>query len=303
MAEVGLSESGKLPTHALPQARGVCHQTDAAAIAGWQHGDAPFVPTFFRSPVAVCRWYPTTHGRVPSRLFFFSKMAQHPSDWRADALSAPVGWLQSKRCHHMNEGTVVPWLLQPARIWMALAGGFVPGLIAAFKRRAKIRWYLYGFICILIARPLLALPTIHVLLIRRRDMSKPSPQQQRRVDALDLLAESSVRSYPSWIADLTRKSPDRIDRRRYAYEHIRPGEALELVREFAKRSDDRAVAYCHRGVRVGYIPKRQRWIAEALDDGLCLAAVAVDVKLCWMARRRAKFVGTRIVVLNDGRKR
>jgi hypothetical protein len=114
----------------------------------------------------------------------------------------------------MNEDTVVPWLLQPARIWMALAGGFVPGLIAAFKRRAKIRWYLYGFICILIAWPLLALPTIHVLLIRRRDMSKPSPQQQRRVDALDLLAESSVRSYPSWIADLTRKSSDGIDRRR-----------------------------------------------------------------------------------------
>ena len=230
-------------------------------------------------------------------------MAQHPSDWRADALSAPVGWLQSKRCHHMNEGTVVPWLLQPARIWMALAGGLVPGLIAAFKRRAKMRWYLYGFVCILIAWPLLALPTIHALLIRRRDMSKPSPQQQRRVDALDLLAESSVRSYPSWIADLTRKSPDGIDRRRYAYEHIRPGEALELVREFANRSDDRAVAYCHRGVRVGYIPKRQRWIAEALDDGLWLAAVATDVKTGWIAPRRVKFVGTRIVVLNDGRKR
>jgi len=33
----------------------------------------------------------------------------------------------------------------------------------------------------------------------------------------------SVRSYPSWIAELTRKSPDGIDRRRYAYEHVGPG--------------------------------------------------------------------------------
>ena len=144
---------------------------------------------------------------------------------------------------------------------------------------------------------------IHVLLVRRRDSSKPSPQEQRRAGALGLLAESSVRSYPSWIVDLKRKSPTGLDRRRYAYEHIGPGEALELVREPANRSNDQAVAYCHRGVHLGYVPKRQRWIAEALDDGLCLAAVAVEVKIGWIARRRAKFVGTRIVVLNDGRKR
>lgn len=203
----------------------------------------------------------------------------------------------------MNADTAVSWLVQPAQVWTALAGGLVPGLLAAFKRRAVIRWYLYGFVCTLVAWPLLALPTIHVLLVRRRDVPKPSPRQQRRADALALLAESSVRSYPSWIADLTRKSPDGIDRRRYAYEHIGPGEPLELVRESATRSNDRAVAYCHRGVRVGYVPKRQRWIAEALEDGLCLAAVAVEVKTGWIARRRAKFVGTRIVVLNDGRKR
>jgi len=49
--------------------------------------------------------------------------------------------------------------------------------------------------------------------------------------------------------------------------------------------------------------RQQRWIAEALDDGFCFAAVAVDVKIGWIARRRATFVGTRIVVLNDGRKR
>jgi hypothetical protein len=222
-------------------------------------------------------------------------------------LSAPVGQLlarrRAKRHHHMDEYTVVSWLLQPARIWIALAGGFVPGLIAAFKRRARIPWYLYGFICTLIAWPLIALPTIHILLVRRREISMPSPQQQRRADALDLLADRSVRSYPSWIADLKRKSPDGIDRRCYAYEHIRPGEALELVRELANRRGDRAVAYRHRGIRVGYVPKRQRWIAEAMEDGLCLAAVAVKVKTGWIAGGRAKFVGTRIIVLNDGRKR
>jgi hypothetical protein len=202
----------------------------------------------------------------------------------------------------MNEDALISELLQPSRIWMAFAGGFAPGLIAALKRRALIWWYLYGFVCTLVAWPLLVLPTMHALLVRR-DKSRPSPQQQRRADALDLLKESSVHSYPSWIAELTRKSPDGIDRRRYAYQHIGPGEALELVRESANGNNDHPVAYRHRGVRLGYIPKRQRWVAEALDDGLCLVAVAVDLKIGWIARRRAKFVGTRIVVLNDGRKR
>jgi hypothetical protein len=202
----------------------------------------------------------------------------------------------------MNDA-LIPWLLQPSRIWIAFAGGFVPGLIAALKRRGPIRWYVYGFVCTLVAWPLLVLPTIHALLVRRRNVPRPSPQQQRRADALDLLEDSSIRSYPSWIAELKRKSPDRVDRRRYAYDHIEPGEALELVRESTNRNNDHAVAYCHRGVRLGYVPKRQPWIAEALDDGLCLAAVAVEVKVGWLARRRVKFVGTRIVILNDGRKR
>ena len=105
----------------------------------------------------------------------------------------------------MNGDIGVPWLLSP--IWMALAGGFVPALIAAFKRRGMTRWYLYGFACTLVAWPLLALPTIHALLVWRHDIPKLSPQRQRRADALALIAESSVRSYPSWIADLRRKSP------------------------------------------------------------------------------------------------
>jgi hypothetical protein len=196
--------------------------------------------------------------------------------------------------------TAVP---SSSQLWMALAGGLVPALIAAFKRRAAIRWYLYGVICTVVAWPLLALPTIHVLLLRRRDPPEPSPQEQRRTDALDLLAEESVRSYPSWIADLTRKSRDGIDRRRYAYQHIGPGEPLELVREIADRSNDRSVAYYHHGVRLGHVPRQQRWIADALDDGLSLIAVAVKVKAGRLSRRRAKFVATRIVVLSDGGKR
>jgi len=115
-----------------------------------------------------------------------------------------------------------------------------------------------------------------------------------------LLTESSVRSYPSWIAELRRKSPTGIDRRHYAYEHIRPGEALELVREPANRKKH-AVAYHHRGVHLGYVPRRHHWIARALDDGLRLAAIAETVKMGWIFRHRAKFVGTRIVVLYDGR--
>jgi hypothetical protein len=132
-------------------------------------------------------------------------------------------------------------------------------------------------------------------------MVETKRQRQRRADALALLAESSVRSYPSWIADLKRKSPAGIDRRKYAYEHVAPGEALELVREPANQNDDYAVAYYHRGVHLGYVPKRHRWIAEALDDGLRLAVIAEKVKTGWIFRRRAKFVGTRIVVLYDGR--
>ena len=234
----------------------------------------------------------------------FLATAQSPNDQNVGR-PCPIGATlrAGRRSRHMNVDTLVSWLVQPARIWLALAGGFIPGLLAAFKRRSIVRWYLYGFVCALAAWPLLVLPTIHVLLVPRRDVPKQSPQQQRRADALDLLAEGSVRSYPSWIADLKRNSPDGIDRRRYAYEHIGPGEPLELVRECPNRGNDRAVAYCHRGARIGYVPKRQRWIAEALDDGLCLTAVAVEVKIGWIARRRAKFVGTRILVLNDGRKR
>jgi len=201
----------------------------------------------------------------------------------------------------MKEGLSDPWLLQLSPIWIALTAGFVPALIAARKWRAMSVWYLYGFACTFVAWPLLALPTIHALLVRRHNIPKQLLQQQRRVDALAFLTESSVRSFPSWIADLGRKSPRGIDRRFYACEHIGPGEALELVRERTNRNDDHAVAYCHRGVHLGYVPKQQRWVSEALDDGLSLRAIAVEVKVGWIFRRPAKFVGTRIIVLNGGR--
>ena len=127
-------------------------------------------------------------------------------------------------------------------------------------------------------------------------------EQRRRADALALIAEGSVRSYPSWIAELKRKlRAGNIDRRRYAYEHIRPGEALELVRGPADQNDGHAVAYHHRGFLLGYVPRRHRWIAKALDDGLRLTAIAEKVKIGGIFRRRAKFIGTRIIILHDGR--
>lgn len=134
----------------------------------------------------------------------------------------------------------------------------------------------------------------------RIDEHAQHQQRQRRADALALLTEGSVRSYPSWIAELRRKSPTGIDRRHYAYEHIRPGEPLELARETSNQNKY-AVAYHHRGVHLGYVPRRHRWIARALDDGLRLAAIAETVKTGWIFRRRAKFVGTRIIILSDRR--
>jgi hypothetical protein len=206
----------------------------------------------------------------------------------------------------MNGNTHISWLWQLLPIWMALAGGLPPALIAAFKRRTMARWYLYGFACTLavwpqlaVAGPLLAMPTVHALLVQRIGAPRKFPRRQRRADALALLTESSVRSYPSWIADLRRRSAG-VDRRRYAYQHVGSGDALELVRE-PYRSNHHAVAYRHRGVHLGYVPKRQRWIADAMDDGLSVAAIVAKVKVAGIFRRRAKFVGTRIVVLNGGR--
>ena len=122
--------------------------------------------------------------------------------------------------------------------------------------------------------------------------------RRRRADALALIAEESVRSYPTWITELDRESSNGIDRRRYAYEHLGPGEALALVRERTDSKSDHAVAYYHRAVHLGYVPKQHHWIAEALDDGLRLTVIVENLKPGGIFRRRAKFISTRIVVLS-----
>ena len=135
----------------------------------------------------------------------------------------------------------------------------------------------------------------------RNGTSEQKRRRRRRADALALIAEEGVRSYPSWIAELRSESRDGIDRSRYAYEHLGAGDALELVRERTGPTSDRAVSYYHRAVHLGYVPKQHHWIAAALDDGLRLAVIVEKIKRGWIARRRAKFIGTRIVVLYDGR--
>jgi HIRAN domain len=197
----------------------------------------------------------------------------------------------------MNDDIIVQWLQQLSPL-SALVAGFVPAVIARLQGRPVIRWYLYGFVCALVAWPLVALPTAHLLLVRPRPVSPELLRKQRRAQAMALFAEGSVQSYPSWIAGLRRKSPAGVDRRRYAYEHLAPGEALELVPEPANQPDDHAVIYYHRGMQLGYVPKRHRWVAEAIDDGHRLVAIVDKVKTGVFLRRRAKFVSTRIAILD-----
>jgi hypothetical protein len=137
--------------------------------------------------------------------------------------------------------------------------------------------------------------------LRRRNGTSEQMRRRRRADALALIAEEGVRSYPSWIAELGSESPDGIDRGRYAYEHLGAGDALELVRERTGPTSDRAVSYYHRAVHLGFVPRQHHWIAAALDDGVRLAVIVEKLKVGWIARRRAKFVGTRIIVVYDGR--
>ncbi len=198
----------------------------------------------------------------------------------------------------MNEDVIIPWLLYRSTIWTALVAGLAPAAIANFKWRSVMGWYLYGFACTFVAWPLIALPTIHALLIGSRTVSPQARLGQRRADALALLAESSVRSYPSWIAELRRKSPEGVDRRRYVYEKIGPGEPIELIREPAHQRDHRTVSFRHHGIHLGYVPKRHRWVAPAIDEGRRLIAIVDKVKVGGILRRRAKFVRVRIAVLD-----
>src|SRR5262245_64749472 len=74
----------------------------------------------------------------------------------------------------MNEDVIVPWLLQRSTILTALLAGLAPAMVANFKRRSMMPWYLYGFACTLVAWPLITLPTIHAFLLRPRILS-PEP--------------------------------------------------------------------------------------------------------------------------------
>src|SRR5262245_27776580 len=123
----------------------------------------------------------------------------------------------------MNKDVFLAWLVNRPPIWTALLAALAPAVVAHFKQRSAMRCYIYGLVCTLLAWPFIALPTIHALLVRRPTVSPEAQQRQRRIDALALLAENSVQSYPSWIADLKLKSPDGTDRRRYVYEKIGPG--------------------------------------------------------------------------------
>jgi hypothetical protein len=201
----------------------------------------------------------------------------------------------------MDQTVIVEWLPQFQRIGVALIIGFVPALIARLKRRPMTPWYLYGVVCALLAWPAVALPMVHALLVRPHGKPEQISQRRRRASALALLKEESVRSYPSWIAELRGKSSTGVELRRYAYEHLGPGEALVLARERAEPGDKHAVSYWHRDIRLGYVPAQHRWIAEAIDDGLSLLAIIGTVKAGWIFRRRARFVGTRIIVLSDRR--
>ena len=196
----------------------------------------------------------------------------------------------------MNEDVIIPWLPQHSDIWMALLAGLAPAMIANFKRRSVMRWYLYGFASTVVAWPLVTLPTIHALFLRPRTMSPEARQRQRRADALALVAENSVQSYRTWIAELRRKSPEGVDRRRFIYKEIGAGILIELIREVADDHDKHAVAFRHLGVHIGYVPRRHRWIAHAIDNGRRLVAIVEKVKVGVIFRRRAKFVRIRIVL-------
>jgi len=200
----------------------------------------------------------------------------------------------------MGDDGTFSWLLAPWPIWILLLAA-LPAVTAAARGRHVMPWYAYGLGCALLAWPLVAVPALHAFLIRPRFMSKEDRERQRRADALALISEPGVRSYPSRIKELRRPSPAGVDRRRYVCGFIKPGEALELVREFDHPRNRRAVAYYHRGIHLGYVPKNQRWVANAIDDGLRLAVIVEKVKMSWLSHRRARSVRTRLVMLSDGR--
>ena len=136
----------------------------------------------------------------------------------------------------MNEATMFEWLLKLQPIGVALVLGLAPALIARWKRRRMTPWYLYGLVCALFAWPAVALPAIHALLVRSYGKPEQISPQRRRASALALLKEESVRSYPSWVAELRRRSRVGIE--------IRAG-VLDLIELLDTRHHERGLGIGH----------------------------------------------------------
>ncbi len=202
----------------------------------------------------------------------------------------------------MADEAVSRMLVEWLPLAMLLFLGTVPAAIAHARGKRFVVWWIYGAAAALFAWPLVVVPTLHALLIRPRlrFMSKEDRERRRRADALALIKEPSLRTYASRIKELRHPSPAGVDRRRYVYRFIRPGDALELVREANITRNAHATAYYHRGIHLGYVPKQQSWVAEALDDGLRLAVIVEKVRMGWFRRSRARSVRTRLVILYDG---
>lgn len=198
---------------------------------------------------------------------------------------------------------IASWLpLEWIPLGLLVCVGTVPAAIAQARGRRLVIWLIYGVAAALFAWPLVLVPTVHALFTRPRlrFISKEDRERRRRADALALIREPSLQTYGSRVKELRRTSPAGVDRRRYVYASIQPGDALELVREAAPARNAHATAYYHRGVHLGYVPKGQSWVAEALDDGLRLAVIVEQVRMSWF-RRRARSVRTRFVMLRDRR--
>ena len=198
---------------------------------------------------------------------------------------------------------IASWLpLEWLPLGLLVCIGTVPAAIAQARGRRLVIWLVYGVAAALFAWPLVLVPTVHALFTRPRlrFISKEDRERRRRADALALIREPSLQTYGSRVKELRRTSPAGVDRRRYVYASIQPGDALELVREAAPARNAHATAYYHRGVHLGYVPKGQSWVAEALDDGLRLAVIVEQVRMSWF-RRRARSVQTRLVMLRDRR--
>src|SRR5262249_21400071 len=114
----------------------------------------------------------------------------------------------------MNEDPILSWLQQLSPAWKAIAGGFASALVAAIRGRPIILWYLYGFVCTLVAWPLVVLPVIHALLVRPHAAAPEQVRQRhRRAEAPPPLPESAPRSHPNGVARVRGQAPARGPRR------------------------------------------------------------------------------------------